>query len=139
MRLVVDTNVLFSFFRESPVREVVVNSTVYGLELFAPEYAIGELEKNVDSLSRFSGLGKREIISAILALRTFVEVKPMEFFSEFKGEAEKACPDKKDSPFFALAMKLNSGVWSLEPRLKRQQSVKVFNTKEVLEMIEFSK
>ena len=85
MKLVVNTNILFSFFRENNM---------------------------------------------------FVEVKSIEFFEEFKAESEQISPHAKDAPFFALALKLDSDIWSNEPRLKRQSRVKVYNTGELRKLLE---
>jgi len=43
--------------------------------------------------------------------------------------------DVDDAPFLALAMLLNCPIWSNDVHFKRQQIVKVFNTKEVLSLL----
>jgi predicted nucleic acid-binding protein len=60
MRLVVDTNILFSFFRENPVRFIIANSNSFGLELFSPEYGIEELTENKSELMKYSGMKTNE-------------------------------------------------------------------------------
>ena len=136
MKLVVDTNVLFSFFRENPVRSIILNSEYLGVKLFAPEYSIEELRANKSKLLKYSGLKTdKELEFMITTLRFFVEMKPISFFEEFKEESKQISPDIKDSPFFALALKLDADIWSNEERLKRQSSVKVFNTGEILKIL----
>ncbi|MBI4141113.1 hypothetical protein HY485_04725 [Candidatus Woesearchaeota archaeon] len=136
MQLVVDTNILVSFFRENPVRFAIINSKMAGLELFTPEYAIDELKANKSDLLKYSKLkNEKELELVIAALRTFVEIKQISFFKEFKPQSIKISPDAKDAPFFALALKLKSSIWSNEPRLKRQSAVKVFNTRELLTLL----
>ena len=132
MRLVVDTNILFSFFRDNPVRFVIINSEDLGLKLSTPEYAIDELRTNRADLLKYSGLRARELQLAIKSLGSFVRTKPTTVFRDCRAEARKISPDRKDAPFFALALKLESAIWSNEPRLKRQTAVKVFNTSELL-------
>ena len=137
MKLVVNTNILFSFFRENPVRELIVNSDLFGLELFVPKYAFSELRNNKPDLAKYSGINKdKELEFAISTLELFVEVKPSEFFEEFKAESVQISPHAKDAPFFALALKLDSAIWSNEPRLKRQSRVKVYNTGELRKLLE---
>ena len=137
MKLVVNTNILFSFFRENPVRALIVNSDLFGLELFVPKYAFSELRDNKPDLIKYSGItNDKELEFAISTLEMFVEVKPSEFFDEFKPEAMQISPHAKDAPFFALALKLDSDIWSNEPRLKRQSRVKVYNTGELRKLLE---
>ena len=129
----VDTNILFSFFRENPVRFIIINSSFFGLELCTPEYAIEELWNNRVSLCKYARLKTEMELQTILsALKSYVEVKPMEFFEDYKEIGKSASPDKKDAPFFALALKLNAGIWSNEPRLKQQSVLPVFSTQEVM-------
>ncbi len=137
MRLVVDTNILFSFFRENPVRKIIVEANQLGLKLFTPEYAFDELRKNRRGLARYTGLKYTdEIAFAIETLRLFIETKPMDFFKEYKDKAESITPDKKDSPFFALALQLKADLWSNEPRLKKQSTVKVITTRELKTLLD---
>lgn len=132
MRLVVDTNILFSFFRENPVREIIVEANQLGLKLFTPEYAFDELKKNQPDLMKYTKLKyAHEIAFTIETLRLFIETKSMDFFKEQKDKAEKITPDKKDAPFFALALQLKADLWSNEPRLKKQSIVEVITTKEL--------
>jgi len=56
VKLVVNTNILFSFFRDNPVRELIVNSDLFGLELFAPKYAFSELRDSKPDLVKYSGI-----------------------------------------------------------------------------------
>lgn len=139
MKLVVNTNILFSFFRENPVRELIVNSDFLGLELYTPRYAFSELRANKSDLIKYSGINKdKELEFAISTLEFFIEVMSDKFFKEFESEAKQISPHSKDAPFFALALKLDSEIWSNEPRLKRQSRVKVYNTEELRKLLENS-
>ncbi len=129
----IDTNILFSFFRENPVRTLIINASSFNVRLITPEEAIDELRDNKDALIKYSKLSEEEVEYLIFVLEHFVEVKPITFFQEFKEEANRTSPDFKDAPFFALALKLNAAIWSNEPRLKRQSKVKVFSTREIME------
>ena len=133
MKLVVDTNILFSFFRENPVRKTIVMSDLFGMELFIPEYALSELMSNKSEVMKYAAIKSDEDFKYVMStLEFFVKVKPSEFFDEFKSEAEKISPHAKDATFFALALKLNCCIWSNEPRLKKQSKVKVYSTNELL-------
>jgi predicted nucleic acid-binding protein len=136
MKLVVNTNILFSFFRETPVRKLIVNSESFGLELITPQYAFEELRNNKSELMKYSGIESEEHLEFIFSvLQFFIKPIPSESFKDCKEEAKKISPDVKDIPFFALALKFGCDIWSNEPRLKRQSRVKVFSTKELLEFL----
>ena len=128
MKLVVDANILVSFFRPNPVQFIITNSGLFELELFAPEHGISELSKNKISLVKYSGKSDSEIDALLNKLERFVTVVPSDEFNSFEKIAKKISPHDKDSPFFALALKLKADIWSNEPRLKRQSSVKVLST-----------
>ena len=135
MRLIVDTNVLISFFRENPVRDIIMNSALFGLQLFTPEYAISELKNNKSDLTKYSGLLGKDLEFAIMLLGFFIEIKSDDFFVEFKDNSENLSPDLKDAPFFALALKLECGIWSNEPRLKQQKSVEVLSSPDLRKLL----
>lgn len=138
MKLVVDSNVLLSFFRENPVREIIVKAGFFELELYTPKYAIEELENNKSAVMKYAGIQTEEEFRFVLStLELFIQIVPIEFFEDFKTKAKDITPDEKDAPFFALALKLNCSIWSQEPGLKQQSEVKVLSNKEVLEKFGF--
>ena len=135
MDLVVDTNILISFFRENPVRSIIINSDFFNLGLFSPEYAIEELNSNISGLIKYSRLPILDIKSALEELRHFISIIPSSVFKEFESKAKQLSPHDKDMPFFALALKLDCPIWSNEPAFKKQSSVKVFTTAELIKEI----
>lgn len=135
MQLVVDTNILLSFFRNNPVRFIILNSELLGVSLFAPEHAIEELKNNKSDILKYSKLNSEQFNEALSRLSEFIEIVPKTSFNMFESEAKQLIHDK-DAPIFALALKLNSPIWSNEPRFKKQSSVKVFNTQDLRELLE---
>ena len=137
MDLVLDTNILFSFFRENPVRKIIIEARQLGLRLYAPAYALEELRKNRDDLLRYTNLKSHGGIDIIIkTLETCIDIKPMDFFEEYREKAQLITPDQKDAPFFALALKLKADLWSNEPRLKRQSIVNVMTTREIRKLVD---
>ena len=131
MRLVVDTNILFSFFRDNPVRFIIVNSGLLDLELFTATYNLQELRDNKSDLLKYSKLSVEQIESTINELGKYVSSFSSEEYSTFESEAKSISPHDKDIPPFALALKLNCPIWSNEPRFKEQSSVKIWSTKDL--------
>lgn len=134
MQLVVDTNILLSFFRENPVRFIIVNSDLLGIALFTPEHAIDELKKNESDILKYSKLNSEQFNEALLELSNFAKVIPEESFKQFESKAKQLI-HAKDVPIFALALKLNCAVWSNEPAFTKQSSVEIFNTEDLRKLL----
>jgi predicted nucleic acid-binding protein len=131
MKLVVDTNILISFFRDSPVRFIIINPFLFDLRLYAPEYGFQELSNLKNLISKYSGLSINQIKVSLGELSKHLEIISSEAFKSFEKEASKLSPHEKDLPFFALALKLNCAIWSNEIAFKKQQKIKIFNTLEL--------
>ena len=128
MQLVVDTNILISFFRNNPVRFIIINSNLLGLKLYAPEYAIEELLKNKSDILKYSKLNESQLKEILSAISEYIEIKSDEFFKQFETKAKQFSPHDKDLPYFSLAIKLNCPIWSNEPAFKKQSDINIFNT-----------
>ena len=137
MKLVVDTNILFSFFRENIVRELIVGSPHNGLELFTHPLAFRELRKNKKRLMKYARINDAEDFEYVLTvLEFFVKAEAYDPSPAELRNASEICPDPKDTPFFVIAITLSAGLWSKEPGLKKQSAVKVFTTQEVISGIQ---
>ena len=134
MQLVVDTNILLSFFRDNPVRFIIVNAELLGISLYCPEDVIDELKNNESDILKYSKLSSSQFKEALAELSKFIEIVPKSSFDMFESEAKKLIHDK-DIPVFALALKLNCSIWSNEPRFKKQSSVKIFNSRDLRDFL----
>ena len=134
MRLVADTNILFSFFNErSTARNL---SLLPNLDMHSPDFSMDEIVGHkLDILKRFS-LSEAQFLLIGKLLKIIVKFSKVEEYSEFLPEAQKISPDPEDSDFFALALKHKCPLWSEDKLLKRQSRVKVLNTKELLEELD---
>lgn len=137
MKLVVDTNVLVSFFRPNPVNEIISMSKSFNLCLFSPAYAIDELKKQgiKEAVLKYSGLNSEQFDEKLAKLIILIEIIPDESFKEFESKAKQLIHDK-DVPIFALALKLNCPIWSNEPRFKRQSGVVIFSNRDMIELFD---
>lgn len=50
-------------------------------------------------------------------------------------QAEEISPDKDDTLYIALAMKLKCPIWSNDKDLKKQSEVKIYSTKDIIEIL----
>ena len=130
MLLVVDMNVLFSFFKKfSPTRKLISTGN---LQLFSPRYALDELNEHLKELlpkSRIN-IGAFELLKTVLSW--YVNFIPVSEYKEFKAEAESTSPDPNDTQYFALALKLRCAIWSNDKLLKKQDRVEVFSTSQLI-------
>jgi len=135
LKLVLDTNVLLkALIKDSVVRGIVVGPKH---EFLIPEYAIEETRKHVRLIEKKSGLSALQIDSVLETLLTNVRTVPArDILSTWKEAEEIMAPiDRNDTAFLAAAMSVPcDGIWSDDRHLKRQKKVKVWGTKEVLEL-----
>lgn len=133
MRLVADTNELFSFFnKKSKAREL---SLRLNLELYSPSFALEELDEHKSEiLERFS-LTDAQFTLTMKLLKTVVEFTSEEEYSQFLSRGMKLSPDPDDADFFGLALKLNCPLWSEDGKLEEQSKVKILSTSELVELI----
>ncbi len=130
MKFVTDANVLFALAKSSSAASNIFSRLK--LKLLAPDFALLELYKYKKELAEKSDIGDfTEIIGSLKGKVIFVDK------GEYKGFIKKAIsllPDPKDSPYLALSLKLSIPIWSNDPHLKKQPSVKVFTTKELVKL-----
>jgi len=134
MRLVVDTNILVSFFRANPVNEFISRSKLLNLYLFSSEYVFEELRRNKEDVLKYSGVDLEQFEVKLSELLTFIKIVPERLYKEFESEAKQPSPHDKDIPIFALALKLNCPIWSNELVFKKQSKVKILSTRDMIEL-----
>ena len=131
MLLVVETNILYSFFwKNSPTHKILSSAEV---ELFAPKFALTELDKHKEGILFNSKIKGSEFSELKRLLSMLVEFADISEYSGFIEEAKSLFPEHlKDVDFFALALKLNCSLWSKEKLHAKQSKVKVYSTSELL-------
>jgi len=134
MKLVVDTNVLFSFFKkESKTRRLILNFEI--LEPVTPSFCIDELNEHKELICEKSKLSDREFEEALDDLLIFVKVFSLFEYKEFLPDAKTISPDPDDIDLFALALKLNCPIWAQEKAFKKQSRIKVFATSDLISFL----
>lgn len=129
--LIVDANVLFSFFlKGSKVRELVVDPKFeFKLVLVAPRLLLVELDKHRDEICEKAGISKEEYELPRSALEVFIKAISDDEWQDCKEEASKLLREHpKDIPYLALALKFSCPIWSNDANLKKQSKITVFST-----------
>ncbi len=134
MKIVVDTNILVSFFRPNPVNELISKSKLFGISLSSSEYNIEELKNNKQDILKYADFNSKQFEIELSRLITFIKLIPEHECKDFESEAKQISPHDKDNPVFALALKLDCPIWSDEPAFKQQSRVKVFSTRDIIEL-----
>lgn len=137
MKLVIDTNVIISaLIRDSFLRLIVL----YGnLDLISPEFTLDEVTKYEQIILDKSGLSEEDFEDLFLTILDKIELIPKEQYSFYMSEAENIIGkiDIKDVPFIACALATNAdGIWSEDRHFEKQDRIKVFKTKDVLEILD---
>lgn len=135
MNLVVDTNVLFTFFwKKSITKKLLMKKN---LRLFSPEFALEEINKYKSEILKKTKISEEKFKELKTDLAMAIEFIPLEEYKESIKSASKISPDPNDSDFFALALKLQVPLWSNDSLLKKQNKIKVVSTSDLLTKQEF--
>ncbi|ASJ12790.1 PIN domain-containing protein [Thermococcus thioreducens] len=136
LKLVVDTNVLFSIFKKESQTRKLIYLSAYELELHSPLFAIGELKNYRDVIIRKAKISDVQFYEILYEMGERIRLWPIKDYAEFISLAERITPDPDDVPFVALSLKLNAPLWSNDKRLKKITQIHVVNTSELIKLLE---
>jgi putative PIN family toxin of toxin-antitoxin system len=135
MRLVIDTNIIISSLISNSMRRyILMNSDI---EFIAPEYTFTEIIKHADLIKKKSKLTSKDLQYVMDMLFSRITVYPKEEYADCYMQAKEIMKniDPDDAPFMALAMKTKAdGIWSEDKGFQQQNHVKIYTTKELLEL-----
>jgi predicted nucleic acid-binding protein len=135
MEIVVDTNVIISsLLRNGLTRKIIFLSP---LKMYTVHYAKTEIESHKEELLIKSKLDERSLNYLNEFIFGKIDLVPLKNIEPFRNKAEEIMSeiDVDDSFFLALAMSLNCPVWSNDAHLKMQSVIKVYTTKELLDLL----
>lgn len=133
--LVADFNVVFSSLIRSgnAFKVFEANSVLEEFRFLAPEFLIEEINKKFDKILLETKLPEKEILEVLSLIIEQIEFIP---YSEFIDKLPEAIEiDYKDSPYLALALKLNCPIFSGDKKLKEQNRVKIYSPRELLDIL----
>lgn len=97
MELVVDSNILFSFFNErSRARQIAVSGEVL---LYSPAFALSELEEHKPDIMEDFSLTEVQFEIIMRLLKTVVKFVPEDEYSQLLSRAKEISPDPDDVDF----------------------------------------
>ena len=133
MKLVVDTNILFSFFwKDSFTRKLLMSKK---FDLISPKISLEEIKRHSKEIIKKTDTNKKSFVKYYNELKKFVRFIDRKYYSIFLKKANEISPDKADSHFFALCFKDKCPLWSNDSLLKKQNNVLVLSTEEIIKLI----
>ncbi len=135
MLVVVDANAVFSaLLRKGKPFEVFKANKIFNVFKFvAPEFLFSEIGKRMDKILAETQLAKEELAELLAFIKGEVSLISLYQFSDKLPEAMRL--NFKDSPYLALALKLNCPILSGDKGLKKQAKVKILSPAEALAIV----
>jgi len=133
MKLVVDANIMFAALVKAGITaDLMFHSS---LELHAPEFILFEFSKYKELLMAKTGRPEEEFMRLLEVFGRRMDLESQEQLEPLLGEAMRICPDPKDVPYIALALKLGCAIWSNDKALASVAGIKVYSTQELAKLL----
>ncbi len=132
MKIVVDTNILFSFFWENSFTKSLLTSKKF--DLISPKTSLKEITKYSKDIIKKTRINQLKFNEYYNNLKLFVAFIDEKEYLNFLKEAIEISPDKADSHFLALCLKNKCLLWSKDSLLKKQNKIAVLSTEEIVEL-----
>ncbi|MBI4139691.1 hypothetical protein HY483_01890 [Candidatus Woesearchaeota archaeon] len=129
MDIVIDANILFAILIKSGDTEQLLYQE--DLRIYAPEFLFEEFLKYKNLIIQKTQRTEKEFKDILETIKKKIILVPNEETNIFIKEAEKISPDKKDTDYFAIALKLHCPLWSNDKQLKNQDTIKIYTTAEI--------
>ena len=106
-----------------------------GCRLVSPDFALEELLSDKGKVMKCAEIDELGFVFLLSFLAKKIGVIPKYEYEASLQRARGLSPHPEDDPYFALALSLNSAIWSDEKAFKDQSRVKVLSTKELIEFL----
>lgn len=134
MKIVIDTNRIMASLLKDGMSRVLIFSRLF--QFITPDYALLEIDKYREYLCKKAHLTSDQFQILINLICEKINIIPQEEYRSYIFESQKLILDKDDAPFLALALSLQvDGIWSDDKDFKSQTAMKVFTTKDMLELL----
>ena len=142
MRIVVDTNIVFSAILNSNglIGELLFNSEEQ-FEFYSPEFIIDELAKYKTKLKALTNMSEKRIdVSINQVLKNIILISSEAIADAFWKQAYElaADVDENDTPFLATAIGIEASIWTGDKKLMNGLRSKgfedIYSTAELFEL-----
>ncbi|MBZ9787151.1 PIN domain-containing protein [Psychroflexus sp. CAK57W] len=124
MKIVVDTNIIFSglLSPNGKISDLLLNSSDK-FDFYTPTYLLDELENHKLKLLKISGFSENELEFMKRNIFKKIELIDLEYISDstwIKAIELTKNVDEYDAPFVALALELESAIWTGDKKLAKE-------------------
>lgn len=130
MKVVVDTNIMFSIMLKRNSKERKVLFSAKGIEFISCNLAIVELFKHRKKILQYSKLDETDVLESLRTILGKIKFYDEDLLSKDSlKKAYELCSliDVKDTPFVALTIEVNGFLWTGDKKLKNFLGQKGFN------------
>ena len=136
MKIIVDTNIIISaLVKDGLTRKFLFFAP---FDFYTVDHAKSEIYKHINELiikSKISEEAFQYLLDLIFNEIQMVELDIIEPYKEKAVEIMKII-DINDAPFIALALYLNSPIWSNDKHMKQQNIIKIYQTEEMIKLVQ---
>lgn len=132
MKLVLDNNPLFSIMNPKSISAYLFASIKCGF--IAPEFIKSELAEHKEECLAKSRLSEHEFEMRQKEVEESIDFFESSKYEDFLDKASDLTSDPDDIDFLALALSAKASIWSNDPHLRQQSSVRVFTTDDLLKL-----
>jgi len=133
---IVDTNrIMAGLIRDSISREILLNPN---FEFYTPDFLLTEIKNHKDLIMKKGDLSERKFNTIYELLIDRINVLPKSDIMDHIDDAKQIIGDidRDDVTFIALALAIpNNGIWTEDKHFKKQSKIKIWNTKEILDLL----
>jgi len=136
MRIVIDTNrIIASLIKDGISRKIIFNKS---FEFFSPDYTLIEINKYKDMIIKKADITNEEFDILLNLIFENIIIISKEGYSDYLEEANKLISDISDVAFIALGIFLKAdGIWSDDAHFLEQNKIKIFQTRDMVKLMEF--
>ena len=133
MKVVIDANeVISALIKRGLTRNIILNKY---FEFVAPSFIFSEIYKYKKEICKKAKISFEDFDILLDKLFRYIKIINLNYYSDMLEEAKNLIEDIYDVPYLACAIYLDCPIWSDDRHFKMQNVVKVFNTGEMVELL----
>ena len=134
MKLLVDTNIIISALISDSITRKIIFKEFF--ELISPDFLIEEVYKYKLEICKKSSINEQEFDMVVKNILKYINIIPSNKYEDAIKDVDDLINDPKDVVFLACAVAYNvDGIWTEDKEFKKQNKIKVYTTKDVVEII----
>ena len=131
----IHNRIIAGLIRDSTSREILLNPN---FDFYTPDFLLTEIKNHKDLIMKKGGLSESKFDTIYELLIDRINVLPKSDIMDHIDEAKEIIGDidRDDVTFIALALAIpNNGIWTEDKHFKKQNKIKIWSTKEILDLL----